>query len=150
MNIYFAGAIKGNSQGTHLYPIIIEELKKHGKVLTEIFQRLHQTPNQKQYTWDKEIFNQDITLLNQSNILVAEITWPSHGCGREICYAQYVLKIPVICLYLEWTNISSMLKWNDYLQLYSYTEENLLDTIQNKLINQDNILYYKVNDKWNF
>lgn len=135
MNIYFAWSIKGNPQGTHLYPIIIEELKKHGKVLTEIFQWLHQMPNKKQYNSDREIFNQDIKLLKQSNVLVAEVTWPSHGCGREICYAQYVLKIPIICLYLEWTNISSMLKWNDYLQLYNYNEKNLLDIIQNKLTN---------------
>ena len=130
MNIYFAGSIKGNPGGKELYPMIISTLQQHGTVLTEIFQWSHNTPNPKQYSWDQEIFEQDIDFLNKSNILIAEVTGPSHGCGREICYAQYVRQIPVICIYLEWTKVSSMIMWNDYIDTYSYTEKNLTKTIQ--------------------
>jgi hypothetical protein len=37
--------------------------------------------------------------LAKSTILIAEVSKPSHGVGREIAYAQYEKKIPILCLY---------------------------------------------------
>jgi hypothetical protein len=37
--------------------------------------------------------------LEKSNIMIAEISTPSHGVGREIAYAQFERKIPVLCVY---------------------------------------------------
>ena len=130
MNIYFAGSIRGNPEWTHLYPIIIEELKKQGTVLTEFFQWTHNTKEVNQYVSDQAIFEDDIKNLDKSDIIVAEVSGPSHGCGWEICYAQYVRKIPIICIYMDSANPSAMLRGNDYLQLYPYNKDNILEVLQ--------------------
>lgn len=133
MNIYFAGSISGHPHGKEVYGTIIEELRKHGTVLTEIYQRSHKTPNPTQYSSQEEIFQQDIKMLDNSDLIVAEVTWPSHGCGREICYGQYVCQVPIICFSLEGMKVSSMLKGNPYLKIYTYTENTLKEIIENAL-----------------
>ena len=46
-----------------------------------------------------EIFARDIRWLDESDVVVAEVSTPSHGVGYEIAYARYVRRIPVIALY---------------------------------------------------
>lgn len=133
MNIYFAGSIRGNPQGKELYPLIIDELKKYGNVLTEMYGRSHRTDVPNQGRSDQAIFTDDVDKLDQSDIIVAEVTGPSLGCGREICYGQCVRQIPIICLYLDGTNLSAMIKGNDYLHLSPYTPETMIDVIDRSM-----------------
>lgn len=135
MNIFFAWSIRWNPQWTHIYPIIIEQLKNHGTVLSELFLWSHNTAIPNPYTSDHQIFEQDIALLDQADIIVAEVTGPSHGCGREICYGQYVRQIPIICLHLEDSNPSAMLRGNDYLDIYTYNENNISEVLQTAFSN---------------
>lgn len=44
------------------------------------------------------VFKQDITGLQQCNVVIADTTSPSHGVGSELMLA-FVKKIPIICLH---------------------------------------------------
>jgi hypothetical protein len=53
--------------------------------------------------------------------MIAEVSAPSHGVGRELCFAQHVKKIPILALHLPEIDVSAMISGNPYLQLVSYT-----------------------------
>lgn len=60
--------------------------------------------------------------MDESDIVIAEISPPSLGVGRETVYAQYIYKMPIYCLYLEGARVSWMLKGNEYVKTQSYSE----------------------------
>jgi 2'-deoxynucleoside 5'-phosphate N-hydrolase len=49
---------------------------------------------------DEEIYNGDVERFNQSDIMVAEVTSPSHGVGMELGWATLRKEYPVLCLTL--------------------------------------------------
>lgn len=80
------------------------------------------TVQPEQLPTDQELFLEDIEVMNQADIIIAEVTGPSHGVGRELAYAQHVCQIPVICFHHQDTKPSSMLMGNDYLAIQSYND----------------------------
>ena len=46
-----------------------------------------------------EIFTRDLAWLDESDLVVAEVSTPSLGVGYEIAYARHARSIPVIALY---------------------------------------------------
>jgi 2'-deoxynucleoside 5'-phosphate N-hydrolase len=97
MKIYFAGAIRGGRQDAALYYEIVQQLRKHGEVLTE-----HVADTELgvlgQDIGDRKIHDRDLDWLKSSDCLVAEVTMPSLGVGYEIGKATEWGK-PVLCLY---------------------------------------------------
>lgn len=80
MNIYFSDSTRGGRQDADLYKQIIEYLKQYGTVLTEHigFDTIDQSKT------DREIHDEDIAWLRESDIVIAEVTTPSLGVGYEI------------------------------------------------------------------
>lgn len=68
-----------------------------------------------------EVYQRDVTWVKESDILVAEISTPSHGVGYEIAVAEFHHK-PIFCCYETGKRISKMILGNDYqfLQIYAY------------------------------
>ena len=96
MKVYCAGAIRGDTQfqkSFHRSIQIVEELGH--TVLSE----LASTYSGESLRVDSEIFQRDIGWLDQSEIMIAEISGPSLGVGYEIAYALYVRKIPVLAIF---------------------------------------------------
>lgn len=92
-------------------------MKSHGfDVLTEHLNWLH-NDQLKPSPSDEDIFFRDVNLINEADVLIAEVSAPSHGVGREICYAQYVRKLPVYLIYHSAVNISAMLNGNILISL---------------------------------
>jgi len=69
------------------------------------------------------VYARDIAWLEGSDVLVAELSTPSHGVGYEIAYALDLDK-PVLCLYQQDVKVSKMLTGNDRpaLQIHSYAD----------------------------
>ncbi len=129
MNIYFSGSIKWADDAKHLYPHIINECKKYGIVLTEhIGQKI--TPQNNIADTPQWVFQADKKLLDQADIVVAEITAPSLWVWWELCYAQH-RQLPIHCLYHQDKNISRMITGNDYINFYPYSTNTLTSHIQN-------------------
>ncbi len=96
MIIYCAGAIKGDTKYQKYLIEIIEHLSSlEHTPLSELNENFKTSIP----LTDKEIFKRDIKWLEQSKIMIAEISGTSLGVGFEISYALYELKIPVLALY---------------------------------------------------
>lgn len=121
MKIYFAGSIRGGREDAEIYLQIITELQKYGHVLTEhigsstLFAQ-GETERKEDY-----IYRRDIEWLEQSNVVVAEVTKPSLGVGYELAYAEKK-GIRVICLFRKSSerSLSAMIRGNKYFEIFEY------------------------------
>jgi nucleoside 2-deoxyribosyltransferase len=97
MKIYFAGSIRGGRDDLDIYIKIIEHLKTKGQVLTEhVADKTIKSSGEN--LSDEEIYDRDLGWLDQSDVIVAEITNPSLGVGYEIGMAVRNNK-KTLCLY---------------------------------------------------
>jgi hypothetical protein len=64
--------------------------------------------------WD--IYQRDVNWIEESDLLIAEVSTPSHGVGYEIGYALDLGK-PVLCLYNQEIEVSKMITGNPHSQL---------------------------------
>lgn len=113
-HIYFAAAVWANDYKTDEYKNILAELNKYGELTnTENYEN----------PWDlnaEEVFGRMEEQLAKSNVIIAEVSTPSHGVGWEIAYGQFERKIPVLCLYKADKNPSQVLEWNVDLDVFPY------------------------------
>ena len=108
MKIYFAGSIRGGRVDIIHYKTIInalENLTNKGEELSDIF-----------------IHDRDMNWLNNSDIIVADVSNPSHGVGYEIGRAIEKGK-KIICLFKDSNKyqLSAMINGSDQLTLIKYT-----------------------------
>lgn len=117
MQIYFAGSIRGGRDDAALYLQLVEELARHGEVLTE-----HVATIGEEDLSDGEIFARDLEWLAGCDVVVAEVTTPSLGVGYEIGIAQG-LQIPVLCLFRPEGDrrLSAMLSGNPGVPVAEYS-----------------------------
>jgi len=96
LNIYFSGSIRGGREDAQLYHDLVEYLKTFGKVLTEHIGQLDLVDER--HLPPCQIHDRDITWLQLSDVIVAEVTTPSLGVGYELGRAVEMGK-PILCLY---------------------------------------------------
>ncbi len=134
MKIYFAGSITGGRNYESVYQVIVDYLKHLGHtILTE-----HVAYPSQGYLKDyQEVFKSDMLMLNNSDLLIAEVSCPSTGVGYEVASALYLDK-PVLCLYKEGVEISSLIKGNTKkkISVYSYLSETELLNIIKRYLNE--------------
>lgn len=123
MNIYFAGSIRGGRADKEKYKIIIEMLKTYGTVLTEhIGLETLGDKGQQEFT-EEQIYTQDTDWIQESDIVVAEVTQASLGVGYELGFAEAIGK-RVICLFNTdaGKSLSAMVRGNEYFEIIDYTD----------------------------
>lgn len=120
MKIYFAASIRGGREDKELYLQIIKLLEKYGTVLTE-----HVGDNALTHRGDtgltvEYIYHRDMGWLNESDVVVAEVTTPSLGVGYELGKSEN--QKPIICLYRrqEEKRLSAMIGGNKNLRVETY------------------------------
>ncbi len=125
MKIYFAGSIRGGRDDKRNYLTIISLLKKYGEVLTEHIGGQKLSAMGEDGLSDEYIYNRDMKWLNDSDVIVAEVTTPSLGVGYEI--GKMEDKKPVLCLFREPNKIilSAMMGGNKIIKIEKY--KNLSD-----------------------
>lgn len=124
MKIYFAGSIRGGREKVEDYKKIIKILSEYGTVLTEhIADETILSVGEKHIT-DEEIYERDIAWLDESDIVIAEVTVTSLGVGYEIGYAEAKGK-KILCLFHMIdggaTRTSAMVSGNKNLTMIMYT-----------------------------
>ncbi|MBC8184356.1 nucleoside 2-deoxyribosyltransferase [candidate division KSB1 bacterium] len=136
MKIYFSASIAGGRKYLSVYKKIVAHLKDNGhKVLSEHIVR-DDIFNDEEKWAPKNVFEQDIKWLDESDVVIAEISNPSLGVGYEICYAL-TKGLKVLCAYESDLFISKMITGNtsETLQLFEYGEvDKLLEKIDEFLI----------------
>ena len=131
--VYFAGSIRGGRHDAELYHLIIEHIKKTDIVLTEHVGKADYHIDE-QGLLDEAIYNQDISWLNECDLLIAECTTPSLGVGYELAYAEKLGK-PCYLFYRDAeVTLSAMLTGNSYFKIYKYKEKEVLFKIIDEII----------------
>jgi nucleoside 2-deoxyribosyltransferase len=121
MKIYFAGSIRGGRDDAALYRRIIALLSEYGEVLTEHVGSEGLTPTGEDTLSDEDVYARDMAWLAQVDVVVAEVTTPSHGVGYEIAQAEAMNK-PLLCIYRPGAGrrLSAMLAGNPALRCEMY------------------------------
>ncbi len=95
LKIYFSAPIKGDRSNLETNKFIVDFLKKAGyTILTEHV--VSENPIEEGLS-PKQIYLRDMKWLKESNVLIAEVSYPSLGVGFEIAKALFLGK-SVICL----------------------------------------------------
>ena len=130
MKIYFAGSIRGGRDDAELYRRIITLLSKYGQVLTEHVGSDGLTPTGEENLSDGDIYARDMAWMAEVDVVVAEVTTPSHGVGYEIGQAEAMGK-PVLCIHrhIAGRRLSAMLAGNSALQCETYESAEELDLV---------------------
>lgn len=133
MNIYFAGAIRGGREKVNDYQKIIKKLQEMGEVLTTHVASEQISDKGENDLSAEDIFNRDVKWLNQSDLVVAEISIPSLGIGYELGLAEKLGK-KVICLYdiNSEKTLSAMIEGNQNFEIIKY---NAIDEVLEYLDN---------------
>lgn len=111
MNIYFACSITGGRGDQHIYQKIVNALLDDGHHVPTALLATPHVMTLEEIVDPKEVYRRDIAWIDASDLLIAEVSTPSHGVGYEICYALNSDK-PVICLYKQDVKVSKMLLGN--------------------------------------
>jgi 2'-deoxynucleoside 5'-phosphate N-hydrolase len=132
MKIYFAGSIRGGRGDKEIYMEIIHHLTTHGKVLTEHIGDPELGMSGEEGQTDEWIYQRDLEWLEESDVIVAEVSTPSLGVGYEIGRTESMKK-PILCLFRtrEGQRLSAMIAGNPHLTTVQYQTldeaKNLID-----------------------
>lgn len=135
MKVYFAGAIRGGRNDAALYCHIITLLSEYGQVLTEHVGSENLPPTGEKNLSDGDIYARDMAWLAEADVMVAEVTIPSHGVGYEIAQAETLGK-PVLCLHRRGAErrLSAMLAGNPKLLCETYESLEELDLVLKRFL----------------
>jgi 2'-deoxynucleoside 5'-phosphate N-hydrolase len=124
VNIYFACSITGGRQDEAAYAALVAALLEDGHVVPTASLASPAVMDQEGRLSPEEVYARDVAWIEACDVLIAEVSTPSHGVGYEIGYALNKGK-PVLCCYRQGRRISKMLSGNlnPYLQTRSYSSE---------------------------
>jgi 2'-deoxynucleoside 5'-phosphate N-hydrolase len=126
MQIYFACSITGGRQDEAIYQTVVNTLLADGHTVPTAILARPEVMALEQVAEAAEIYAQAVVWIRESNVLIAEISTPSHGVGYEIGYALGLGK-RVLCLHREEARVSKMIKGNpdpnSTVQAYSSLDE---------------------------
>jgi len=132
MNIYFACSITGGREFESIYQAIVRTLTEDGHVVLTAHLAESGVTESEAVISPQEVYSRDTAWIGSSDILIAEVSVPSHGVGYEIGFSLGLAK-PVLALYQEGRKISKMISGNPdrNLTVKAYrTPENALEQIR--------------------
>lgn len=121
MKVYFAWSIRGWRDDKELYNLIIEYISEYAEVLTEHIGEMTLSELGEERVTDEYIYTRDVSWIDEADMIIAEVTNPSHWVGYEIWYAE-ARWIPVYCLFRNKDNkrVSAMISGNKKLEVLNY------------------------------
>ncbi len=129
MNIYFACSITGGRQDELVYQKLVASLQRDGHhVPTALLASPEVMPLEGVVT-PQDVYARDVRWIKECDLLLAEVSTPSHGVGYEIGYALSLGK-PVLCLYHGGRKVSKMILGNPDPQLTVHTYETAEQAVQ--------------------
>jgi 2'-deoxynucleoside 5'-phosphate N-hydrolase len=113
MKIYFACSISGGRKDEKAYQYLVKSLLEMGvdvptaHIAETGIEIIDGQEN------PQDIYQRDVNWIEESDLLVAEVSTPSHGVGYEVGYALLLGK-PVLCLYDQEAVVSKMITGNPH------------------------------------
>ena len=126
MNIYFACSITGGREFEPVYQAIAKALVENGHHVPTAFLAESGVTAIEAAISPNDVYSRDVAWIRQCDVLVAEVSVPSHGVGYEIGFALGIGK-PVLALYKEGRKVTKMITGNPdenlAVKMYKTTEE---------------------------
>jgi len=128
MNIYFACSITGGREFESVYQELVSALLADGHEIPTSHLAQPEVMEQERVIAPHEVYERDVNWIKNCDVLIAEVSVPSHGVGYEIGFALNLNK-PVLCIYRQDKKVSKMITGNSHpaLTIKSY------DTTQNAI-----------------
>ncbi len=111
MNIYFACSITGGRDFESVYQVITRALAEGNHHVPTAHLAEPGVASLEAVIDPVEVYTRDTAWIRESDILIAEVSVPSHGVGYEIGYALGLGK-PVLALYQQGRKVSKMISGN--------------------------------------
>lgn len=112
MKIYFSGSIKGGRTHESTFLEMVTYLENCGHHVLSI--HVARTDLWAEYALPaKETFERDMKWVEESDVVIAEVSTPSLGVGYEICHALQHSK-PTLCFYKSGTDLSLIILGNSH------------------------------------
>jgi nucleoside 2-deoxyribosyltransferase len=126
MNIYFACSITGGREFESVYQFITRALVEDNHQVPTAHLAEPGVASIEAVIDPIEVYTRDSNWIRESDVLIAEVSVPSHGVGYEIGYALGLGK-PVLAIYRDGRRVSKMISGNPDPKLsvrcYGNTEE---------------------------
>jgi len=137
VNIYFACSIVGGRQDESIYDRIARFLLAAGHEVPSAVFAFAGGEGDENVMTASQVFARDTRWIDECEVLIAEVSTPSHGVGFEIGYALNLGK-PVVCVYQMNSRVSKMLLGNPHpkLQTMEYENWNHLRRILPQILNE--------------
>jgi 2'-deoxynucleoside 5'-phosphate N-hydrolase len=116
MNIYFACSITGGRADELIYQQLVTALEKQGHHVPTALLASPDVMPLEGMVLPAEVYARDVDWISGCDLLLAEVSTPSHGVGYEIGYALSLGK-KVLCLHHESSKVSKMILGNPDPQL---------------------------------
>lgn len=111
MNIYFACSITGGREFESVYQEIVSSLLSAGHEIPTSHLAQAEAMQGERILSPHDVYERDVNWIQKCDVLVAEVSIPSHGVGYEIAYALNIRK-PVLCIYQQGRSVSKMITGN--------------------------------------
>jgi len=111
MNIYFACSITGGREFESVYQEIVTALTKDGHEIPTSHLVNSGTVEKERILPPRDVYERDVNWIKNCDVLIAEVSVPSHGVGYEIGFALNIGK-PVVCLHQKERKVSKMITGN--------------------------------------
>jgi hypothetical protein len=135
MNIYFSCSITGGRQDEAAYQALTQRLLQLGHEVPTAHLSQPDVVQVEESVSPREVFLRDAGWVTNCDVLIAEVSTPSHGVGYEIAMAVMLDK-PVLCCYQRGKKVSKMITGNSasHLSLLAYESiPQLLDGVEQYL-----------------
>lgn len=111
MNIYFACSITGGREFEAVYQAIVRALIEDRHTVPTAHLAEPGVMALEAVISPREVYTRDVTWIRACDVLIAEVSVPSHGVGYEIAFSLGLGK-PVLALYQEGRKVSKMISGN--------------------------------------
>jgi nucleoside 2-deoxyribosyltransferase len=116
VKIYFACSITGGREFEPVYQALIAALLANGHTIPTAHLADSGVFTLEAVVSPRAVYERDIAWISDCDVIVAEVSTPSHGVGYEIAFALSIGK-PVLCIYQTGRPISKMLSGNSHLHI---------------------------------
>ena len=131
MKVYFSCSITGGRNEESVYQSIVRTMQLAGHDVLTAHLASTEVTNIEKTVNPEEVFTRDMRWLEECDVVVAEVSTPSHGVGYEIAQGLCLGK-PVFCCYKRGKRISKIITGNTHptLSVAEYgTEEEVVQAV---------------------
>ncbi len=121
MDVYFSCSLTGGRQDQPVYAALVQHLEGLGHRVLTAHLADPEVMAQDARLDAATVYARDLAWLEACDVLVAEVTTPSHGVGFELAHARALGK-PVLCLHRAGARVSKMITGCPDFRLGAYAD----------------------------